>query len=269
MIKRRQCIACILWLVGQCIVGGAWADQLDDIVAARKLRVAIIDGLPHFSYQHPQQGFVGSDVETARLLAKDLGVTIEFVTVPNAERIETLLARRADLVISALSITPAREQVISFSLPYSQIALVVAAPRSISIYGYQDLTDKRVGVGSKTSNGELLKTRAPNARLVEYPDEQSLLDAYVKGDFDIVSMQRADIEVINRRAPARSLEEKFVQQEFDIGIGIRKDERRLRGRINTWISNRLADGSLNEIFRRHHGRDLPESVLPRSLTPKG
>lgn len=269
MIKRRQCIAGMLWLICQGVAHNAWADQLDDIMSGRKLRVAIINGLPHFSYQHAQQGFVGSDVETARLLAKDLGVALEFVQVPNADRIDALLSKRADLVISALSITPAREQVISFSLPYSQIALVIAAPRNLNIHGYQDLADKRVGVGSKTSNGELLKTRAPSARLAEYPDEPSLIEAYVRGDFDIISMQRADIDVINRRAPERALEEKFVQQEFDIGVGIRKDERRLRSRINSWISSRLADGSLNDIFRRHHGRDLPESVLPRVLTPRG
>jgi polar amino acid transport system substrate-binding protein len=254
-----------VWL---CVPHAAHADQLDDILAAQRLKVAIINGLPNFSYTDGQRGFIGSDVETAELVAKDLGVQVEFVKVPNADRIDAMLAKRADVIISALSITAQREQIISYSIPYSQIALVVAAPKSMTINSYRDLAGRRIGVGSKTSNGELLKKNAPDAAAVEYPDEPSLLTGYLREEFEIISSQRANVDELNRLAPARQLEEKFIQHEFDVAIGIRKEEKRLRSRVNAIVAKRLADGTLNEIFRRYHRRDLPESVLPTTLRLK-
>lgn len=244
------------------------ADQFADIKAAGKLRVAIINGLPSFSVTDPKSGFIGSDVDTTKLLAKDLGVTPEFVFVTNADRIDTMTSKRADLIISALSITPEREQVIAFSVPYSSIALIIAAPRQYAITGYADLRGKKIGVGRNTSNGALLKQNSSGADIVEYEDERSLIEGYLKGQFDIISCQHATLKEINNMAGDRRLEAKFIQREFQIAVGLRKSERALREWINNWVVSNLANGRLNDIFRRHHGHDLPESVLPKPVTPR-
>ncbi len=246
----------------------ACADQLADIKAAGKLRIAIINGLPSFSVTEPKAGFVGSDVDTSRLLAKDLGVTPEFVFVANADRIETLVSKKADLIISALSITPEREQLISFSVPYSSIALIVGAPRQYQIASYMDLRGKKVGVGRNTSNGTLLKQNTNGVEIIEYEDERSLIEGYLKRQFDIISCQHATLKEINNMVTDRRLEAKFIQREYQIAIGMRKSERPLREWINNWVVTNLANGKLNEVFRRHHGHDLPESVLPKTVTPR-
>lgn len=262
----RQALPCVLLLFGLFTSAIASADQLADIKSAGRIRIAIINGLPNFSYQDPKSGFTGSDVETAKLLAKDLGVTAEFVYVANADRIDTLLSNKADIILSALSITPERERVISFSVPYSVIALVIGAPRNLQLTGYRDLTGKKVGVGRNTSDGALLKQNTSGADIVEYENEHALLDGYAKRQFDIISAQRADIDEVNRLAPDRPIEEKFIQKEFEVAIGIRKSERSLREWINTWVSQNLANGKLNVIYRRYHGQNLPETVLPRSIS---
>ena len=48
----------------------------------------------------------GSDVDLARLLAKDLGVELEIVTTTGPTRIPMLQTNKADIVVSTLSITP-------------------------------------------------------------------------------------------------------------------------------------------------------------------
>ncbi|HSD36660.1 MAG TPA: transporter substrate-binding domain-containing protein [Rhodocyclaceae bacterium] len=261
----RHALLCGLLLLGALVSSAADADQLTDIKAANRIRVAIINGLSNFSYQDPKRGFVGSDVEAARLLAKDLGVAVEFVYVANAGRIDTLLASKADIILSALSITPERERAISFSVPYSVIALVIGAPKQLPITGYRDLAGKKVGVGRNTSDGMLLKQNTTGVAILEYEDEHALLEGYAKRQFDIISAQRADIDEVNRLVPDRPIEEKFVQKEFEVAVGIRKSERGLREWINSWTAKNLGNGRLNEIYRRYHGQDLPETVMPRTL----
>lgn len=244
----------------------AWADQLADIRASHRLRVAIINGLPNFSETLPKVGFVGSDVDTAKLLAKDLGVSLEFVYVANAERINAIETKKADIILSGFSVTPEREQIVAFSVPYASIALLVGAPRKYQISSYADLRGKRIGVGRNTSDGALLKQNAQGAEIIEYEDEHSLINAYLQGQFDIISCQHATLNQINAKAGGeRRLEPKFIQHEYQVAIAMRKNERELRKWINNWVVTNLANGKLNEIFRLHHGRNLPESVLPKPV----
>ena len=66
------------------------ADGLDDIKSAKKLRVAIDLGLPPYGMTDDKMQPTGSDVETGRLLAKDLGVEFELVPTTGASRIPSL-----------------------------------------------------------------------------------------------------------------------------------------------------------------------------------
>src|SRR5882757_11345025 len=110
---------------------GARADVLDDIKAARKIRIAIDLGLPPYGMTDDKMQPTGSDVETARLLAKDLGVEFELVPTTGASRIPSLQSGKADVVISTLSVTPERAKVIDFSPAYAPLRTVLAGVKSI------------------------------------------------------------------------------------------------------------------------------------------
>lgn len=244
-------------------MAGARADQLETIQRTGRLRIAIINGLSGYSFTQPGQGFIGSDVETARLLARDLGVKPEFVYVTNAERIPALKAGRADLVVSALSITPERERDIVLSVPYATIGVIIGAPQAYDIGSYRDLRGKTVGTGSNTADSAMLRKKAPAARIIEFDNEPALIEGYLHHRFDIISCQEGTLRELNSLLPHdRQMEIKFIQTEFQIAIGMPRNEPSLRQWVDRWIVQNLIDGRLNEIFRRYHGRPLPESILP-------
>ena len=62
--------------------------------------------------------FDGVEVELGRLLAQRLGRPVQFVSVDWKDQIPTLLARRTDIIMSAMTITDARKVRINFSAPY-------------------------------------------------------------------------------------------------------------------------------------------------------
>src|ERR1700726_20119 len=68
----------------------------DRILREKKIRVAIDVANPPFGILDKDGQPDGSDVATARQMAKDLGVEIEFVQVPSPGRIPALLSGRAD-----------------------------------------------------------------------------------------------------------------------------------------------------------------------------
>ncbi|MUZ76114.1 transporter substrate-binding domain-containing protein [Agrobacterium vitis] len=104
-------------------------DTLAAIKAAGKIRVATEFGRSPWGYKDENLKPTGSDYETAALLAKDLGVSLGLVEVIGPNRVPFLISNRADVVISTFSITPERQKVIDFSVPYASAVQYVAGDR--------------------------------------------------------------------------------------------------------------------------------------------
>ena len=101
-----------------CGMGAAQADMLKDIRSAKKLRIALDTGSPPYGFVDANMKAIGSDVETAHLLAQDLGVDIEVVQTTSPNRIPFLQTGKADIVVASLSVTPEREKVVDSVLKY-------------------------------------------------------------------------------------------------------------------------------------------------------
>jgi polar amino acid transport system substrate-binding protein len=253
----RSCVTALL-LAG--VVHSAMADQLDDIKKAGVVRVAIAMGTPLFSYADSNLKPAGSDVDTAAALAKDLGVKLELVQITNAARVPTLQAKRADLVIADLSITPERAKVVDFSIPYAVITIIVGGINSIKVKDYADLDGKTIGLTRATVNDTLTTQQAKGAQIQRYEDDATLITSMVTGQIELFSSTPSNLQEMVRRAPDRHIELKFEQKNFDLGIAMNKDQPKLKDWVNNWVSTNMKNGNLNAIYKKYHGRDLPASV---------
>jgi polar amino acid transport system substrate-binding protein len=239
----------------------ALADQLDDIKKAGKIRVAIAIGTPLFSFTDANMQPTGSDVDTAADLAKDLGVKLEIVPITTAARVPTIQAQRADLVISSLSITEERAKVVDFSIPYSAITIMVAAPKDMKIASYADLNGKRIGLTRATTNDTITTKEAKGAEIMRYEDDATLITSVVTGQVDIFSSTPSNMGEVNKRAPGKNFEMKFSQLDSGLGITMNKGEPKLKEWINAWVSTNVKNGKLNAIYKKYHGRDLPANIV--------
>lgn len=84
---------------------------------------------PPFLYRDGDGEVRGRDREMLELLARDLGVRLEYRTVPFEELLDALEDGRGDLVCATLGITPERAQRVRFSRPYHETGLGVVARR--------------------------------------------------------------------------------------------------------------------------------------------
>ncbi|WDZ95973.1 transporter substrate-binding domain-containing protein [Herbaspirillum sp. WKF16] len=259
-LKKAFTRTCIAALMFGAFAHSAMADQLDDIKKAGKIRVAIAMGTPLFSYADDKLQPAGSDVDTAKQLAQDLGVQLEIVSVTNAARVPTLQANRADIVVADLSITPERQKVIDFSIPYAVISIIVGGPKNIQIKDYPDLAGKRIGLTRATVNDTLTTQQAKDAEIVRYEDDATLITSMVTGQVEVFSSTPSNLQEMQKKAPGKNLELKFEQKVFDLGIALNKNQPRLKDWIDNWVKTNMKNGKLNAMYKKHHGRDLPASV---------
>ena len=244
------------------LVHAARADGLDDIKRSGKIRIAVDLGVPPYGMTDDKLQPAGSDIETAKALAKDWGV--EFVHVPTtgAGRIPALQTGKADLVISSLSVTPERAKVIDFSKAYAVLRTVIAAPKSINVKSLAELDGKTVGtVRGTTHDSQLTKEGPKGMKLVRYEDDATEGQAFLSGQVDIFSTAEMLVGQLDKKNPARQVEVKFVLDNFKLAIGVKKDETRLLEEVNKWIDAKLKDGTLNAIYKKQFGTDLPDVVL--------
>ena len=238
------------------------ADALDDIKKSGKIRIAVDLGVPPYGMTDDKMQPTGSDIETAKLLAKDWGLQFEHVPTTGASRIPSLQTGKADLVISTLSITPERAKVIDFSLGYAVLRTVIAAPKSVNVKSLADLDGKTVGtVRGTTHDTQLTKEGPKGMKLVRYEDDATEAQAFLSGQVDIFSTAELLVAPIDKKNPARQVEVKFVLATFKLAVGVKKDETRLVEEVNKWILANLKNGKLDEIYKKFHGNGLPEVIL--------
>jgi polar amino acid transport system substrate-binding protein len=111
-------------------VGQVGAQTLDRILKEKKIRITAEVTSPPFGMLDKENRPTGSEIETARQLAKDLGVELELVQVTGPQRIPALLSDRADLAISSLSITTERAKTVWFASPHGAPASSLAERRT-------------------------------------------------------------------------------------------------------------------------------------------
>ena len=245
------------------LVQAATADQLDDIRKSGKIRIAIDLGVPPYGMTDDKMQPAGLDVETAKALAKDWGLELVHVSTTGAGRIPALQTGKADLVISTLSITPERAKVIDFSKAYAALRTVIAAPKSITgLKSMADLDGKTVGtVRGTTHDTQLTKEGPKGMKLVRYEDDATEGQAFLSGQVDIFSTAEMLVGQLDKKNPARQVEVKFVLDTFKLAIGVKKDEARLLEEVNKWVAAKLKDGTLNALYKKQFGTDLPDVIV--------
>jgi len=242
------------------MVPAVHAQTLDQIIKRGKILIAIDPGAPPYSSMNAQQVIEGSDVESAQLLAKDLGVELEIVQTNGQGRIPTLLSGKADLVMATFSITPERAKSVAFSNPYGVIHSVLLAPQATAIHGPADLVGKKIGVTRGTTQEPAIVATAPaGTQIVRLDDDATSLAALASGQIDGLATVDNRALVLNKRFPDKHFEVKYdVEPQLYYAIGMRRNYPDLLRWVNTWVFVNLHNNKLGKIYQKWLQAPLPD-----------
>jgi polar amino acid transport system substrate-binding protein len=243
-------------------IGMAHADALDDITKSKTLRVATDLAIPPSGMMDANMKPVGSDVETAQLLAKDWGMKLEFVQTTGATRIPNLQTGKADVAISTLSVTPERAQVIDFSKPYAVLESVIGGRKDVAVKSIDDLKGHTVCVTRGTTQDvELTKiSRDKGFQIARYDDDATDVTAAVSGQCELIATSLTLVNQVTLKAPDHPFEKKVTLHVFDLAMGVKKGESRLVAKLNEWIDTNIKNGKLNAIYKKYHHSELPPQM---------
>jgi polar amino acid transport system substrate-binding protein len=210
-----------------------------------------------FGYIDAQGHNAGYDVEVGRQFAElafGKSNRVSFVCVTTPSRIPALQSKRVDIIISTLTWTKARAEIIDFSIPYYGATGRLAVNRSSSINSIRDLGGKTVVTTRGALYAPWTKLCLKSTDLLEVDSPAAAVLAVKNGQADTFMFDDAYLlGVATQDRDIRLTRDKFLQIPW--GIGIRK------GDVAT---KRWVDAAL----RRLQARDFFFQVALKKNAPK-
>ena len=233
------------------------AQALDRIIKEKKIRITAELTSPPFGILDKDNKPTGSEVETARQLAKDLGVELELVNVTGPQRIPALLSDRADLAISSLSITTERAKSVWFSSPHGALSIVIGGGKNVNIKSAADLAGKKIGMTRATlEEQEVPKIAPPGTNIVFFDEHAATQQALLTGQVDAIGAAAFLISDLAKRAPQLGITSKFTVATAYYGIAVKPGNYDLLQWVNTWVFVNKNNGVLAKIYETHTGVKL-------------
>ncbi len=227
--------------------------------APARIVVGLDDNFPPMGFRNEKNELVGFDIDLAREAAKRLGVEVEFKPIDWSAKEAELNGKRVDVLWNGLTITEQRKQNIAFTTPYMENHQIIVVPANSPIKAKVDLAGKVVGIQDGSSAVEAVQ-KDPIAgsikELKRFGDNVTALMDLTTGRLEAVVLD----EVVGRYYTAKKpgeyevLEDHFGTEEY--GVGVRKDDTELLGRIQKAMDEMKQDGSAARISTEWFGKDI-------------
>lgn len=175
-------------------------DLYDSIKARGKIKVGINFNFKPFGFIDKNGKYVGYDVDLAKYIAQYLvndPENIEIVPVTLSNRLLKASTGEVDMVVSTITITPQREELVSFSVPYDVAGQAVLVKSNSSITSLSDLGGQNVGVVFGTTAEKNIKNLVPTANLLGFRNYEDAYKALKEGKINAVT---SDDTILSRFA---------------------------------------------------------------------
>ncbi|MBA2358478.1 MAG: transporter substrate-binding domain-containing protein [Actinobacteria bacterium] len=230
-----------------------------DVKSRNRWVIGVKCDFPPFGFIDVQGRNAGYDVEVARqftqfAFGKANRLTLVCVTTPS--RIPTLQSKRVDMIISTLTWTKARTEVIDFSVPYYSATGRLLVKKDSSVASTRDLKDKTVISTRGALYGPWTKLCLPGSKLLEVDTPSSALLAVKDGRADTFMFDDAFLlGAVTTDRDLKILKDKFLAIPW--GIGIRKGDTVTK----KWVDFALRRMQARDLFLPILRKNAPKSLV--------
>jgi polar amino acid transport system substrate-binding protein len=210
---------------------------------------------------------VGVSVELAKALAKDLDRPLRIENIPFTGLILSLQNGRIDCVISSMTDTEERRNVIGFSETYlsTGLALLVSAKSDARSLEDLDQPGKTLIVRLGTTGETWARSNLRKATLIAMEKENTAVLEVIQGKADGFIYDQMSVWQNQQKNPdtTRALLAPIRKEEW--AVGVRKDDEALRGQINMFLKKFRADGGFDRLadeFLKEQKKAFQQQGIP-------
>ena len=246
-------------LLAAAIVAGAFASTF-----AQAAEYVVGTGATYrpFEYETPNKELVGFDVDLMKEIAKAGGFEVKFVNTPWDGIFAALNNGDRDIIMSGITITEKRKEVVDFARPYFLAHQLILTNKNLEIKSLKELEGKLIAVVN-ASAGDIAASNAfgkssPNIR--RFDNTPLALEELNNGGVDAMIGDVGVLQYYAMQNPEKQFNQcrdpGFEEQYF--GIGIAKGNKEVLDAVNKGLEAAVASGAYNEVYKKWFGTDAPK-----------
>jgi polar amino acid transport system substrate-binding protein len=214
---------------------------LSSIARTGEIRIGTTGEQPPLSMTAKSGELLGLDIALSRVLARSMGVEARFVRMPFKRLLEALEAHELDMVMSGMTITPARTARASFVGPYftSGKTILTLAPELAAATVPQDLDQPglRLAALMGSTSEDFVSEALPRAQLVATRHLDEAIQKVIAGEVDgMIADRETGWFAVLRYPEAGLLASEAVFTVEPMGIAVPADDPRLAALIETYLN---------------------------------
>lgn len=211
--------------------------------------------------------YTGFDIELVEEIAKRTDREAQFTDTSFETIFRDLAQGKFEMVASATTITPEREENVDFTDPYylSEQAILVAEGSPVK--SLADLDGKTVGVQQGTTGEEYVEDETGAAEVRPYPEGPDVITPLRGGTIDaaVIDLPVAQEAVASQGGGIEVAEAIPTEEEY--GFVVAQGEEELLSEVNEALQEIKDDGTYARIYERWFKQQPPQEVLSATHEP--
>ncbi|MBN1970649.1 MAG: transporter substrate-binding domain-containing protein [Candidatus Delongbacteria bacterium] len=176
------------------------------------LKVATNAEYPPFEFKEGAE-HKGIDIELAKLIGAKLGMKVEVLDIDFDAIIPSLVSKKADMAMSAMTITDKRKEKIDFSSPYyiANQSLISEKTKDLTIKSEEDLANYLIGVQTGTTGQSYIDENLINKNIMKkenlkkYPTNIEAITDMLNGNVDLVIIDDSAAKGYEKLKPIKTV----------------------------------------------------------------
>jgi polar amino acid transport system substrate-binding protein len=207
--------------------------------------------------------YTGFDVDLMDAIAQKLDLKPKWVDTSFATIFADQQAGKFDIVASATTITPARQQKVTFSDPYFDADQSLMVQKGSDLQTTDDITSStRIGVQQGTTGADYA-TNKTDGQVQSYPEIGNAFNALQAGQVDAVINDFAVSAFALKKYPQLDVVQTIATGE-QYGFPMQPQNTALQDAVNGALQDSIADGTYEKIYEKWFTKKPPKDFLPSS-----
>jgi polar amino acid transport system substrate-binding protein len=266
-LMQRLMLGSLLALAAALPLNALAGDTLQRVVDFKVLKVGMSGNQPPMSMTNREGGMMGFDVDLAKALADAMKVKLEIVPMPFGELMNALQDNKVDMVMSGLSITPERTEMVSFVGPYMMSGKSILTKNSVlaRIEASNDFNrnDLKLLALSNSTSASFVRTVAPDAQLIQVASYDEGVAMVIEGKADALVADMPVCVLSVARYPEAgliTLERPLTVEP--VGIAVSKDDPQFFNLVDNYLRAYEKTGVLGKIREKWFNDSSWVAALP-------
>ncbi|MES2614151.1 MAG: transporter substrate-binding domain-containing protein [Bdellovibrionota bacterium] len=225
-------------------------------VSKQNLTICSESGFPPFEMKDDSGQWKGFDIDIIQKFAQESNLNLIMLDISLDGLIPALTTKKCDLIVSGLTVTEERSQVVLFTKPVYSVTVTAAFLDSEEsrnrFKSFSDMDKKGIKIASQTGSAAslYLKKTISQASLMFYSSENDEVSAILQKKTHVFVDDNVFISHVEKK-----LNRKFYQlplsERGDIAFAARKEDTELVHKLNVFIEKIKLSGEYEGIVKKY------------------